>query len=82
MSYDVNTGATTKGNETLFGDAFAGCKFRVPGNRSMLTLQLNIRNLGDSYRVVVARRNTAGDGIRRVYLNEPRSFRFTTTLEF
>ncbi|MSU24088.1 MAG: hypothetical protein EXS32_09745 [Opitutus sp.] len=82
MAYDIKTGAETLGNDTLFADAFAGYKVRVPLLRSTLTLQLNVRNLSNSYRVVVGRRNTAGDGLRRIYLNEPRSYRFTTTLEF
>ena len=82
MAYEVKTGAETLGNETLFGDVFAGYKIRLPGLRSLLTLQLNVRNVSDSYRVVVGRRNTAGDGLRRIYLNEPRSYRCTTTLEF
>lgn len=82
MAYDVKTGAETLGNEMIFGDVFAGYRVRVPLLRSALTVQLNVRNLNNSYRMVVGRRNTAGDGLRRIYLNEPRSYRFTTTLEF
>lgn len=82
MSYNRTTGEKTYGNETLFGDAFVGYKRRAPFGKGTITLQLNVRNVSDSYRVVIGRRNTAGDGIRRIYLNEPRSYRYTMTWEF
>ena len=61
---------------------FAGYRLKAPRNWGLLTFQLNVRNVSNSYLVVVGRRNTAGDGLRRIYLNEPRSYRFTTTWEF
>lgn len=82
MSYNRATGATTTGNETLFGDAFATYRRKAPWGAGNLTLQLNVRNLTNSYLVGVGRRNADGNALRRIYLNEPRSFRFTTTLEF
>ncbi len=82
MSYDVATGAETRGNSTLFGDVFGGYRMKAPAGRGTLLFQLNVRNIGNSYQVVVGRRNTAGDGLRRIYLNEPRSYRLTTTWEF
>lgn len=82
MSYNRTTGATTKGNETLFGDAFVSYQrksFLGPGN---MKFQINVRNLTNDYLAGIGRRNADGNAIRRVYLNEPRSIRFTTTLEF
>lgn len=82
MSYNRNTGAVQKGNEMMFGDAFVTYRRRGPWNQGMLLLQLNVTNLTNDYLVVVGRRNADGNALRRVYLNEPRRFRFTTTLEF
>ncbi len=82
MSYNRATGATTKGNETVFGDAFATYRRNTPWGAGNLTLQLNVRNLTNSYLFGVGRRNADGNALRRIHLNEPRSFRFTTTLEF
>ena len=82
MAYNRTTGEETLGNDTLFGDVFAGYRLKAPRNWGLLTFQLNVRNVSNSYLVVVGRRNTAGDGLRRIYLNEPRSYRFTTTWEF
>jgi hypothetical protein len=83
MSCNRATGATTKGNETVFGDAFATCRRKTGWGAGNLTLQLNVRNLTNSYLFGGGRRNADGNALlRRIYLNEPRSFRFTTTLEF
>ena len=70
------------GNEQVFGDAFAGYRTRLPGTKLPLTLQLNVKNVSNSYLANIGRYNDDYSGIRRVYLNEPRSYRFTTTLDF
>ena len=57
-------------------------RLRAPWGKGTLSLQLNVKNLSNSYLVGVGRLNDTFDGIRRIYLNEPRSYRFTTTLEF
>jgi outer membrane receptor protein involved in Fe transport len=82
MSWDRVTGHIYWGNESLLGDAFAGYRFRVPRSKINATVQLNVKNITNSYLANVGRYNDTYTGIRRVYLNEPRSFRLTTTLEF
>jgi outer membrane receptor protein involved in Fe transport len=82
MSWDRATGHIYWGNESLLADAFAGYRFRVPVGKINATVQLNVKNLSNSYRANVGRYNADYTGIYRVYLNEPRSYRLTTTLEF
>ena len=82
LSQNLATGQVYWGNETLLADAFAGYRTRIPGWKIPVTLQLNVKNLSNSYLANVGRYNDNYTGIRRVYLNEPRSYRFTTTLEF
>jgi len=82
MSWDRTTGQVYWGNETLLGDAFAGYRFRVPRSRISATVQLNVKNVSNSYRANVGRYNDNYTGVRRMYLVEPRSYRLTTTLEF
>lgn len=82
MSWDKPSGHIYWGNESLLGDAFAGYRFRVPRSKLNATVQLNVRNVTNSYLVNVGRYNLNYTGVRRVYFNEPRSWRMTTTLEF
>lgn len=82
LSWDKATGYVYWGNESLLGDAFAGYRFRVPRTKINATVQLNVRNVTNSYLANVGRYNDNYTGVRRVYLNEPRSWRLTTTLEF
>jgi iron complex outermembrane receptor protein len=82
MSWDRTTGHVYWGNETVLGDAFAGYRFRLPRSKINATVQLNVKNISDSYRANVGRYNDNYTGVRRIYLVEPRSYRLTTTLEF
>ncbi len=82
MSWDQPTGYIYWGNESVFADAFAGYRFRVPRTKINATVQLNVRNVGNHYLANVGRYNDNYTGVRRVYLNEPRSFRLATTLDF
>jgi outer membrane receptor protein involved in Fe transport len=82
LSMDLTTKRVYWGNETALVDAFAGYRFRVPRSKINATVQLNVKNLFDSYRVNIGRYNTDYSGLRRVYLTEPRSWRLTTTLDF
>jgi iron complex outermembrane recepter protein len=82
VSRDAATGRVYWGNETLFADAFTGYRFRVPGTKLPLNLQLNVRNVFNSYLVGVGRYNTSYTGLLRVYLNEPRSYRLTASVDF
>lgn len=82
LSQDIASGTVYWGNESLLGDAFAGYRFRVPRSKINATVQLNVKNVGDDYRANIGRYNDNYTGVRRVYLNEPRSFRLTTTLDF
>ncbi|MBE7539222.1 MAG: TonB-dependent receptor plug domain-containing protein [Opitutaceae bacterium] len=80
---DTVTGRDYYANESIYADAFAGYKFRPSWLRkAQLTLQLNIRNLTNSYLVTTARWNADFSGPRRLYVRDPRSFRLTGTLEF
>ncbi len=82
MSWDRTTGQIYWGNETLLGDVFSGYRFKVPHSGINATVQLNVKNVSNSYRANTGRYNDNYTGVRRVYLVEPRSFRLTTTLEF
>jgi outer membrane receptor protein involved in Fe transport len=82
LSQNAATGQVFWGNETIFVDAFAGYRFRVPRTKLNATVQLNVKNLGNDYLAVLGRYNDTYNGIRRVYLNEPRSWRLTTSVEF
>jgi hypothetical protein len=54
----------------------------VPRTKINATMQLNVKNITNSYLANPGRYNDNYTALRRVYLNEPRSFRFTTTLDF
>jgi hypothetical protein len=41
-----------------------------------------VKNVSNSYLANIGRYNDTYTGVRRVYLNEPRSYRLTTTLDF
>lgn len=80
---DTTTGREYWSNESVYVDAFTGYKVRVPFlARAQLTLQLNVRNLTNSYLATTARWNADFSGPRRLYLREPRSWRMSATLEF
>ena len=82
LSQERASGRVYWGNESLLGDAFAGFRTRLPRTKIGLTLQLNVKNISNSYLANIGRYNDDYTGIRRVYLNEPRSYRLSTTLEF
>jgi hypothetical protein len=82
MSWDRTTGQIYWGNETLLADAFVSYRSKLPRWNLPLTLQLNVKNISNSYLANVGRYNDNYTGIRRIYLGEPRSYRFTTTVEF
>ena len=54
----------------------------LPGRRLPMNVQLNVRNLFNSYLVGIGRLNTQENGYLRVYLNEPRNWKLTLTTEF
>ena len=54
----------------------------VPRWRLPMTAQLNVRNAFNSYLVGVGRYNATENGYLRVYLNEPRNYKFTLSTEF
>lgn len=82
MSQDKATGREYWGNATLFADTFVGHRFRLPWSKTAVSLRLNVKNLTNSYLVGIGRYNDAYDGVRRIYLNEPRSYRLTASVEF
>lgn len=82
MGDDAATGRIYWGNESLWGDAFGGYRFRVPRTKATATVQLNVRNISNSYLVTPARYNASFTGYFRLYMAEPRSYRLTTTIDF
>ncbi|MBM3852675.1 MAG: hypothetical protein FJ399_05925, partial [Verrucomicrobia bacterium] len=82
INFDAATGREYFGNKQVFGDVFAGYRVRLPWHKLPLTLQLNVRNVTNSYNVVVARLNSNYAGPARVYLNDPRNYRLTVSTEF
>jgi iron complex outermembrane recepter protein len=79
---DAATGRIYWGNEMLLADAFAGYRVKLPWLKSNLLVQLNVKNVSNSYRVGVGRYNSDFTQLRRIYLTPPRSYRLSTTLEF
>jgi len=74
-----------KSETWYFLDAFINYKCKVFSGRSNMRLQLNINNIFDQYVVSAARYNNndpATGYISRVYLNTPRTFRFTASFDF
>ncbi len=80
--YSSLDGRPLWGTPTIFADWFVGHRFIVPHTKLPVNLQLNVRNAFNSYLVGVGRRNTQENGVLRVYLNEPRSYRVTAGVDF
>lgn len=78
----VSTGATYWANESVFVDAFTTYKFKLPWSGTRMTVQMNVKNLFNSYLSTVARLNGDFSGPRRLYLRDPRSYRLTASVEF
>jgi outer membrane receptor protein involved in Fe transport len=70
------------GESTFFIDVFAGHRFKLPWFKSRLSVQLNVRNLLNRNLSTPGRYTTDFVQMRRVYLNDPRSWRLTTSLDF
>lgn len=70
------------GTPTIFADSFAGYRFTAPGRKIPMNVQLNIRNMFNSYLVGVGRLNAQENGYLRIYLNEPRNYRLTIGADF
>jgi outer membrane receptor for monomeric catechols len=82
VSTNAANGRDYWGTPTLNTDAFAGWRAKVPQLNVPVSLQLNVTNLTNSYLVGLGRYNTAYDGLLRVYLNQPRTYRLTATFEY
>ncbi len=80
--YSSFDGRPLWGTPTIFADWFVGHRFLMPRTRLPVSLQLNVRNAFNSYLVGVGRRNVQENGLLRVYLNEPRSYRLTASVDF
>ena len=78
----ANFGKKYYGDPLKAADFFAGYAARLPWLKSKLTFQLNVKNAFNESLVGRGRFNSNFTGLRRVYLQEPRSWRLTTTLEF
>ena len=81
MSPTAKAGGEPGGNERLAVDVFAGYRTRLWGTKYPLLLQLNVKNVSNSYLVGPGRWNANFTGYRRIHMFEPRSFRLKTTLE-
>jgi outer membrane receptor protein involved in Fe transport len=80
---DTVTGREFWANESVYADAFTGYKFRLAWlKRANATVQLNVKNLTNSYLATTARWNGDFSGARRLYLREPRSWRLSLTVEY
>ena len=64
MSWDRATGYIYWGNESLLGDVFLGHRFKIPGLKLNATVQLNVKNVTNSYLVNVGRYNDTYTGVR------------------
>jgi len=71
----------TKGQSMLFYDAFATYRCKIFKGRTNLMLQINVRNIFDNDTILIGRLNTDGTAYR-VYVNEPRTIRFTAGIDF
>ncbi|MDP3072771.1 MAG: TonB-dependent receptor [Opitutaceae bacterium] len=80
--YSSFDGRPLWGTPTIFADWFVGHRFILPRTKLPMSLQLNVRNAFNSYLTGIGRRNTREDGILRIYLNEPRSYRVTAGVDF
>ena len=80
--YSSIDGRALWGTPTLYIDSFAGYRFKVPGVKSPVLAQVNIRNMFNSYLVGVGRYNAQENGYLRVYLNEPRNYRLTLGVDW
>ncbi|MEY2878299.1 MAG: hypothetical protein RLZZ15_679 [Verrucomicrobiota bacterium] len=69
-------------NMTLMADAFAGYRFRLPWQKLPASLQVNVRNLTNSYLSTTARWNADFSGARRIYLRDPRAWKFTLSVDY
>ena len=84
LQKNFSTGAILEGGEIFATDALVGYSTRVSvgSRRVQCRFQLNVRNVLEDTKPIIGRYNSDFSGIRRVVLQEPRSFRFTTTFEF
>ena len=80
--YSAINGRPLWGTPTLFVDSFAGYRFTLPHSKVPLSVQLNVKNMFNSYLVGLGRYNTQENGYFRVYLNEPRNYRVTLTADY
>jgi outer membrane receptor protein involved in Fe transport len=80
--YSSIDGRALWGTPTLFADSFAGYRFTLTQRKLPMSVQLNIRNMFNSYLVGIGRYNAAENGYLRVYLNEPRSYRLSLTADY
>ncbi|MES2692322.1 MAG: TonB-dependent receptor plug domain-containing protein [Verrucomicrobiota bacterium] len=78
----VSTGRSFWSNEAVAVDAFTTYKFKAPWLKGRMSVQLNVKNLTNSYLSSVARLNGDFSGPRRLYLKDPRSYRLTANVEF
>ena len=63
-------------------DLGAGYNTRIFSNKVGLRVQLNVRNLTNSYLSTTARWNADFSGARRIYLRDPRSYRLTFSADY
>jgi hypothetical protein len=83
---DLTTNTDYWGEVVFQVDCLLGYRTKRPiwpgAKPSELSFQLNVYNVLDEKEPLTARLNDQYSGLRRVYLQEPRSFRFTATVSF
>jgi iron complex outermembrane recepter protein len=78
---NITTGKLQYTPSVVRTDALIGYRFKLPRNRGRANVQLNIDNVLDDTDPVILRRTDAGF-VRRFSVAEPRTFRFSTTVQF
>jgi iron complex outermembrane recepter protein len=77
----ASTGALQYAGSVVRTDALIGYRCKLPSNRGRANFQLNVDNVLDDTDPVILRYTAAGF-VRRFTVQEPRTFRFSTTLQF
>jgi len=76
------TGKDYHTKATLFTDGFVKYSFRLPWHHLPVAAQVNVRNMFNSDRDSLARYNSTFTGTRRIYLRDPRMWKFSLSTEF
>ena len=93
LAFDPNIYSGTKGmdrgNSNIFYDAFVSYKRKIFNGRTTMTVQLNVKNLFNTYLVTSGQYRNAPSPtgatqvyLRRLYITTPRTIRLSATFDF